>query len=306
MNPRRNFIQSLFFIPTLAKNPLGSLAKQSESVANPNPFLSHRFKISLNAYSFNMPLSKKEITIEEVIDFCGAMNIDAIDITGYYLQNYPQVPTDEYISSIKNRVHKAGLSISGTGIRNDFGSTDPAIRAAEVKFVKKWIEVAAKLGAPVIRIYSAKKLPEGYDWQQVADWMIENMNECVQYGKKLGVIIAMQNHNDFILTAEQAIYFVDRLDKEWFGLVVDTGNFQKKEAYREIELVAPFAVNWQIKELTTIQGKIQPMDLKKLFKIIAASTYKGYLPTETLSPGDPKIIIPPFLNKVSEALAPYM
>ena len=305
MNQRRNFLQSLLFMPAIVNN-IGFNSKVRVVTPKFNSSLSHRFKISLNAYSFNGPLTKHQITIEEVIDFCGNLNIDAIDITGYYLQNYPEVPTDEYINSIKNRVHKAGLSISGTGIRNDFGSPDPAIRNAEVAFVKKWIDVAAKLGAPVIRIYSAKKLPDGYSWSEVADWIIESIEQCVQYGKKLGVIIAMQNHNDFILTAEQAIYFVQRLDKQWFGLVVDTGNFISKEAYSEIERVAPFAVNWQIKELTTIQGKVQPMDLKKLIKIIAASPYKGYLPTETLSPGDPKLIIPPFLEKVSEALQPYM
>jgi len=306
MNQRRKFLQSLFFLPVIAKTKSGDYSNTLLVSPESKPSLSHRFKISLNAYSFNAPLTKKEITIEEVIDFCGDLNIDAIDITGYYLQNYPQVPSDEYIYSIKNRVHKAGLSISGTGVRNDFGSPNPLDRKIEVDFIKKWIEVAAKLGAPVIRIYSTKKLPEGYAWKEVADWIIESFDQCVQYGKKLGVIIAMQNHNDFILTAEQAIYFVDRLDKKWFGLVVDTGNFQTKEAYSEIELVAPYAVNWQIKELITINGKVQPMDLKKLMKIIAASPYKGYLPTETLNLGDPKIIIPPFLKKVSDELKPYM
>jgi hypothetical protein len=48
------------------------------------------------------------------------------------------------------------------------------------------------------------------------------------------------------------------------------------------------------------------MDLPKLMKIIAASNYKGYLPTETLSPGNPKEILPPFLNKVHKAIAEYM
>lgn len=71
--------------------------------------LSHRFKLSLNAYSFNGPLTKKEITIQEVIDFCGDLNLDAIDLTGYYLDNYPNVPSDEYINSIKQKVHEAVL-----------------------------------------------------------------------------------------------------------------------------------------------------------------------------------------------------
>ena len=305
MHQRRNFLQSLFFMPTIANN-IGFNFKDRAVTPLVTSSLSHRFKISLNAYSFNGPLTKKEITIEEVIDFCGNLNIDALDITGYYLQNYPEVPSDEYINSIKNKVHKAGLSISGTGIRNDFGSPNPAARDAEVAFVKKWIEVAAKLGAPVIRIYSAKKIPEGYEWKQVADWIIESFDACVQYGKKLGVIIAMQNHNDFITTAEQCIYFKERLDKDWFGLVVDTGNFQIKEAYSQIELVANYAVNWQVKELVTIQGVNQPMDLNKLMKVIAGSNYKGYLPTETLSPGDPKQILPPFLQKVAVAIEPYM
>ncbi|MGI9137445.1 MAG: hypothetical protein ACR2IM_00240, partial [Sediminibacterium sp.] len=113
MNQRRNFLQSLFFLPAIANN-IGSDSKKRVENAAVSSSLSHRFKISLNAYSFNSPLTKKEITIEEVIDFCGDLNIDAIDITGYYLQNYPEVPSDEYINSIKNRVHKAGLSISGT------------------------------------------------------------------------------------------------------------------------------------------------------------------------------------------------
>ncbi len=302
MQKRSSFIQSLFFMPFISR---AALANNNTPLKKEDQ-LSHRFKLSLNAYSFNGPLTKKEITIQEVIDFCGALNLDAIDLTGYYLENYPNVPSDEYIYSIKLRVHKAGLSISGTGIRNDFGSPDPIIRLKEVEFVKSWINVAAKLGAPVIRIYSAKSIPKGYTWEDSAAWILDCFKLCVNYGKKMGVIVAMQNHNDFITTAKQAIYFSENLDPDWFGLVVDTGNFQTNNAYEEIKLVANYAVNWQVKELVTINGTIEPMDLPKLMKIIAASDYKGYLPTETLSPGDPKQILPPFLNKVHEAIAPYM
>lgn len=301
MQKRRKLIQSLFFMPFIGKSNFNNVGSTTYSSK-----LSHRFKLSLNAYSFNGPLTKKEITIQEVIDFCSELNLDAIDLTGYYLENYPNVPSDEFIYSIKQKIHKAGLSISGTGIRNDFGNPDASLRLKEVEFVKSWIDVAAKLGAPVIRIYSAKTIPKGYSWEEAAKWILESFTLCVEYGKKMGVIVAMQNHNDFITTADQAIYFAENLDPNWFGLVVDTGNFQIKNAYEEIKKVANYAVNWQVKELVTINGTIQPMDLPKLMKIIADSNYKGYLPTETLSPGDPKTILPPFLIKVHEAISPYM
>jgi sugar phosphate isomerase/epimerase len=298
MQNRRQVLQTMLSAPLLLNT---SFQKDDLKGDVKNP--SRRFKLSLNAYSFNGPLTRKEITIQEVIRFCGELNLDAIDLTGYYLLGYPAVPKDEELFAIKNLIHRSGLSVSGTGIRNDFGSPDPAVRAKEVEFVKSWIEVAAKLGAPVIRIYSAKNLTEGYDWYKMADWIIDSFKECIEFGKKHGVIVAMQNHNDFILTAEHVLYFVERLDKEWFGMVVDTGNFQQHNPYDEIAKVAPYAVNWQIKELVTIKGKNEPMDLNKLMKVIVASPYTGYLPTETLSPGNPKEILPPFLQKVRAAVS---
>lgn len=301
---RRKLFKSLFLLP-LTVGPTDRDLLSTNFLENKKQSVSHRFKISLNAYSFNAPLSKKQITIEEVIEFCGNLNLDAIDLTGYYIQNYPAIPDDSYVYALKNKIHKAGLSVSGTGVRNDFGSPKAEVRMAEVEFVKKWIDVAAKLGAPVIRIFSAKIIPTGYAWDEVANWIIEAIKLCVAYGKSKGVIIGLQHHNDFILTAKQALYFVERLDKEWFGLIVDTGNFQTNEAYSEIKLVAPFAVNWQIKELITIEGKTIAMDLEKLIKIIADSPYKGYLPSETLNPGNPLEIIPPFLNKVAKQVAKY-
>ena len=42
-----------------------------------------------------------------------------------------------------------GLDISGTGVRNNFATPDKDKRAADVKHVKEWVEVAARMGAPV-------------------------------------------------------------------------------------------------------------------------------------------------------------
>ena len=75
MSQRRKFLQSLFFMPAIAKSNMGGSSKVQVDSAESNSSLSHRFKISLNAYSFNAPLTKKEITIEEVIDFCGNLRI---------------------------------------------------------------------------------------------------------------------------------------------------------------------------------------------------------------------------------------
>lgn len=265
----------------------------------------NRFKLSLNAYSFNTPLRSGAMTLNDMIKFCSEQGFEAADLTGYYFPGYPEVPSDTYIYDLKNKAHRLGVAISGTGVRNDFAEPDRTIRQKDVVLVKKWIEVAAKLGAPVIRIFAGRS-SDKHAWQEVAAWMTEDIKTCVEYGRQHGVIVAVQNHNDFLKTADQTIDLIKRVNSEWFGLILDTGSYVTNEPYSEIAKSIPYAVNWQIKEKLTYNGKNDNMDLIRLFKMIRQSSYRGYLPIETLSPGDPFTIIPPFLKQVRDAMDQVM
>lgn len=302
LSRRRKFLQT--FLTASAIVGTGGLSfahKKNAAGADQN-----RFKISLNAYSFNSLLVSRKTTLDELIEFCARENFDAIDMTGYYFPGYPEVPSDEYIYQLKNKAHRLGVAISGTGIRNEFGDADPSKRAADIVLVKKWIEVAAKLGAPVIRIFTAKTQTPGYTREQQEAWIVEDIKTCVAHAKKYGVIVAMQNHNDFVRTADQAISIIKKVNSDWFGLVLDTGSFVTLEPYSEIEKATPYAVNWQIKEKLNYNGRTEQMDLEKLCRIIHQSSYRGYLPIETLSPGDAFEIVPPFLKLVRRALEKAM
>lgn len=291
---RRKFLQASL---TLSALPLFQGSFDAARVSSS----SSRFKLSLNAYSFNTPLRSGAINLNDMINFCSQQGFDAADLTGYYFPGYPEVPSDSYIYDLKNKAHRLGVAISGTGVRNDFAEPDKTIRQKDVLLVKRWIEVAAKLGAPVIRIFagrSSDKIP----WNEVAAWMAEDIKTCVEYGKQYGVIVAVQNHNDFLKTADQTIDLIKRVNSEWFGLVLDTGSYVTNEPYSEIEKSIPYAVNWQIKEKINYKGKNENTDLARLFQMINRSGYRGYLPIETLSPGDPFTIVPPFLKLVRQAM----
>jgi sugar phosphate isomerase/epimerase len=261
-----------------------------------------KLKIGLNAYSFNEPLLKGGMKLEEVLEFCAQQGLDSVDLTGYYFPGYPEPPSDETIYAIKRKAFLLGLDISGTGVRNDFTYSDPKKRNDDVLMVKKWIEVASKLGAPVIRIFAGRQSTEGYTWDQVAAWMVENINECVEFGREHGVIIGLQNHNDFIKTSDEALKMLRLVNSEWCGLILDTGSFRGADPYAEIARAAPYAVNWQVKENIFIGTEQVKVDLGKLIRIIRESGYRGYLPIETLGAGDPKEKVPVFVKEVRAAL----
>jgi sugar phosphate isomerase/epimerase len=299
---RRSFLQALLAIPVVSASGFtfraaGQAAKQDLQISKTS-----RLKLSLNAYSFNEPLRNGNMNLDELLEFCAATGFDAVDLTGYYFAGYPNVPSDEVVFGIKRKAFSLGLEISGTGVRNDFAQADESKRRSDINHVKSWIELAAKLGAPVIRIFSGLKIPEGYSWEQVASWMIKDINECVAHGKKYGVIVAVQNHDDFIQTGEQAEKLIRMAKSEWFGLVLDIGSYRVGDPYQQIVQTIPFAVNWQIKENMYENGREVKTDLAKIMAIIKSSGYKGYLPIETLGAGDPKIKVPLFFAEVKKAL----
>lgn len=293
---RKSFLKTLMAVPALAVTPK---IVQAAGGSIPSP---HKLKISLNAYSFNTPLRDGSMSLDDMLEFCAGTPIQAVDITGYYFPGYPAVPSDEYIYHIKRKAFRLGLDISGTGVRTDFTVPDKTKRQADVQLVKDWIECAAKLGAPVIRIFSGTQMPAGHSWEQVAAWMMEDVKACVEHGQKHGVIVGIQNHNDFIKTADHVHQISKMLKSEWFGIILDTGSYKTGDPYQQIADTAKYAINWQLKENVFINGVEQPADINRIIHDIKASGYRGYLPIETLGAGDPKVKVPRLVEKVQKAL----
>ena len=258
--------------------------------------------MSLNAFSFNAPLTEKKMSLDELLETCSQIGFDGVDITGYYFPGYPNVPPDDYLNHIKRKAFRLGLDITGTGVRNDFTDRDSNKRKDHITLVKNWIDAAWKVGAPVVRIFAGTQSPKGYTRSQIMEWMLVDVKECVAYGKQRGVIVAIQNHNDFILTADHAIEFMEKVNSEWFGLILDTGSYRVQNPYDEIEKSAKYAVNWQIKENVFINGEEQEADIPKIIKIIKSSGYRGYIPLETLGAGDPNVKVSALYKKVREAV----
>jgi sugar phosphate isomerase/epimerase len=262
-----------------------------------------KLKLGLNAYSFDKPLRDGSMTLADAIHYCAQHGIDGLDATGYYFPGYPKAPSDEYIYSLKKTAFLNGVTISGTGVRNDFSVPDVAGRKSDVQMVKNWIEAAGKLGAPLIRVFSGKGLPQGHTFDQVFDWMVPDFKECAAFGERHGVILGLQQHNDFLKTADETIRLVDAVNSDWFGVILDVGSLRQNDPYREIEKLVPYAVSWQIKEEVWYGAKATPIDLRRVKAIIDKAGYRGFVPFEALGGGDPRMKVAQFLEKLRSEFA---
>ena len=278
-------------------------------------------KTSLNAYSFNKMLNDRikgrgeGITLIQVCEFAAKCKFDGFDATGYYFPGYPERPTDAYIDELKKRAADLGVGISGTGVRNNFTTADRDLRAEGVQHIREFVEVAARLGAPVIRVFADTQM-RAQNWhtvskdatrRQVLDWIASDLRQCAEHGQKYGVKIGVQNHGDFLQTGKELLELVKAVDSPFCGPIVDTGYFKTPDPYVDIAEVAPHAVNWQVKQSVFGEESEVPTDMIRLLKIVRQSKYSGYLPIETLSPQgkpyDPFRVIPDFLARLKKAIA---
>jgi len=90
--------------------------------------------------------------------------------------------------------------------------------------------------------------------QKVVDYMVADLKECAEFGKLHGIVVGIQNHNDFIKTADQAIEIIKRINSDWFGLILDVGSYRTGDPYQEIAQSIPYTVNWQLKENLFVNG----------------------------------------------------
>jgi sugar phosphate isomerase/epimerase len=299
---------------------VGGSSRLEAAQAAASPVYPANLKISLNAYSFSKMLndynkdSSTGQSLFQLLDFCGQLGFEGIDPTGYFFPGYPKVPADDYVNSFKRRAFDLGIGISGTGVRNNLTTADKSIRAASVEHIKQWVEVASRLGAPVLRVFADTQM-KSQTWQtvslgstrdQVEEWIADDIRQCAEHGQKFGVIIGVQNHGDFLKTSGEHLSLIRRVGSPWCGPIVDTGYYRSDDPYNDIAAVAPLAVNWQIKESPVAAGSDVRTDLKRLLTIVRQSGYRGYLPIETLSSSakeyDPFRVVPPFLAEVRQAL----
>lgn len=293
------------------------------------------YPIGLNLYSFHYHLNAwakggtngaPSIDPMEAIRFAKEAGFDAVDITAYYIPGYDNLtmPTvsdaeiQRYVQRLKAHCGELGIAISGTGLKNDFADPDEARRALDLQRIRYWIDVAAEMGAPVLRVFSGQ-VPgdlEQTGWETIARARIAPaLRQCAAYGASKGVAIGLQNHGDMAATADQVIRILRWADHPNLGVINDTGSFRAFRSpnglgydwYADIEAVLPHTVSFQVKKKMAGPDTDTPVDLVKLFVAIRRSGYRGSIPIETLwgagDPGHPKHLAEPPFAEIRYVLA---
>jgi sugar phosphate isomerase/epimerase len=249
-------------------------------------------KLSLAAYSFRKYLAEEKpptMTLDDFIRLCAELNLDGTELTSYY---FPKDFDESYLIHVKQLTFELGLDISGTAIANDFCLPPGPDRDKTLAHTRQWVDYAAIMGAPVIRIF-AGYVPKGDSEEAAIERCAAGINESLEYAAKKGVFLALENHGGITSTPEQMLRIIERVkDSPWFGVNFDGGNFRTADPYSDLAKIAPYAINAQLKTDLSPGGKHEAADLARVVRILADAGYRGYIVLEYESQEDPKSAVP--------------
>jgi sugar phosphate isomerase/epimerase len=256
-------------------------------------------KLSLAAYSFRDSLAprtgKPTMDLFQFVELAADLALDGVELTSYYFP--PDVDAD-YLHRLKQRAFTLGLDVSGTSVGNNFCVAPGPERDKQLTLVRTWVDRAAELDAPVIRIF-AGTVPRGETEEVAVARAIEGIKESLPYAAKKGVTLALENHGGITATPGQLLKLIQAIDGPNFGINLDTGNFHGEDPYADLAQLAPYAVNVQVKTEISAKGKAkEEADLSRVVGLLRDAKYSGYVVLEYEAQEEPAVAVPRHIKKL--------
>ena len=230
------------------------------------------------------------------IDYCSQQGGAAAELTAYFFP--PDVDRQELLQ-LKRYAFLKGVTICGTAVGNHFDSPDQQQVQRELQDTMQWIDRAAILGAPHIRLFAgtAKGLADPKAFQRSVD----ATRRCADHAAEAGVMIGVENHGG--ITPDMLLRFLDAVDHPWVGINLDTGNFHSADPYADLERCVDRAVHVQWKvALSDGSGKKVAADFQRLAAILRAARYCGFVALEYEEQDDPYTSTADALQRMRAAL----
>ncbi len=271
-----------------------------------------RLLISIAAYSFREYFvdvahrrSKRvadaaRISLFDFIDYCADQGCAGTELTGYY---FPKDVDRDFLLRIKRHAFLRGIAISGTAVGNTFTYAPGGKRTNQLAHVKQWIDRAAVMGAPHLRVFVGSRGTH-QSFAAAKKHCIEALKECGDHAAQQGVFLGLENHGGIVAEAAPLLDIVQSVDSPWIGISLDTGNFHTDDPYGDIEKCAPYAVNVQLKVEIRPRGQKgkTKADLGRLVRILKKANYQGYVALEHEAAENPWETIPAYLSELNRLI----
>jgi len=220
----------------------------------------------------------------KILDFAQGHNFSAIELRG--LQGTMDLPTrpefqPDRVAQSKRDVAARNLKIACVSSSAELHHADPDKRKQQIDDAKRFIDLAAALGAPFTRVFGNKI--EGPK-EPVVDRVASGLHELGAYAGERGVVVIIESHGDFTDSPTLSEIFT-RADSPHVGLLWDAHHTfvdGKEDPEFTVGKLGRYIRHTHLKDsVPTANGRQYVLTgrgdvpVRKQVEVLAATGYKG-------------------------------
>lgn len=224
--------------------------------------------------------------LDEQLDTLQAESMSYLELRAVWGTNVADL-TDEQLDRVDQRLKERGFQVSSIG--SPLGKVDITQPfEAERARAERILEVAQRLGAPIVRVFSFYR-PEGTEPEAFRDQIIANLRELSDLAASAGVVLAHENEKGIYGDVpSRCLDLLESVGSPAFRSTFDAANFVQcgvrpfDEAY---ELLRPYLIYIQIKDALAATGRVTPAgqgdgQVRETLKALADSGFDGFFSLE--------------------------
>lgn len=244
--------------------------------------------------SFYADFAAGRRTLEEWFRFAADLGLDGADISVAHLKNLSAA----YLDGLRQAAADVGVQIAMVVTYSDFTHPQAAERARQVVEVREYIDAAARLGAPFVRVTAGQRHP-GVERAEGIAWAVDGLTSCLDHAAQAGVTLTYENHTkgsvwqyyDFSQPAAIFLEIVRRTEGSGLRLLYDTAN-TLGSGDDPLAVLAEVRARIDVIHVNDIRraGQFEPClvgtgvaPIEAIFRVLAQSNFAGWISVEEAS-----------------------
>jgi sugar phosphate isomerase/epimerase len=232
-------------------NPLGKVIQITNREGCP-------VKLAIDSYSYHRYFGEvyagleqdpgTRITMRDFLDRAKALGVAGVSLESCFMPN----PSPEEIATLRADLDELRLEPAWAwGHPSGLRSGDAP---EEVADLKRHTEIAAAVGATVMRICCGGRRTRPDNWSDHKAKLVPLLTDATAHAKGHGVVLAIENHIDML--ADELVELIDTIDSPWLGVCLDTANNLRmlEDPAVAIEKLAPYARATHVKDIAAKGG----------------------------------------------------
>ena len=223
-------------------------------------------KIGVTSYSFSQMIRKTGADYFKICDVAKEMGYAFMDFTDIDPAMAGETDDIKAAEKIRKYCEEIGLEIGCYTVGADFINGSDGNVEAEIKNVMHKVDIAAALGAKIMRHDAANgfRSPEkGRNYRDAIKLIAEPIRQVTRYAASLGIKTCTENHGYFMQDSNRVEELILAVDDTNYGWLVDIGNFMcaDEESVRAVSTAAPYAFYVHVKDFLWKSGReVNPGD----------------------------------------------